>query len=689
MFFLRLFLFLACLSQVLVAQDRATWRFSSNHLEDETYELIFEAQIDEGWTIYSMFLEDGGPIPTSLTLESKHQELLGKASEQTKQNSNRKSGYDDLFDMNVIKYKNDLTIKQKIKVAKQDANKPVQGYVTFMACDHEKCMPPTDVDFSLKLPAPKESIDKPNTEPQIDTAATKANIDSLKQLIQEGPDTNKRVFNPVNEKLKTSLKAAEALGACTSSDKSLAQVGTDGQNDGLGMVFIFGFLGGLLALLTPCVFPMVPLTVSYFTKQKKGNGLRDALIYGASIVVIYVSLGLLITWLFGETALNWLSTHWLPNTFFFVLFVAFALSFFGYYDIKLPSSWSNKSDQAADRGGLLGIFFMAFTLSLVSFSCTGPIIGALLVQTATGGNLLGPSIGMLGFSLALALPFSLFSAFPAWLSSLPRSGGWMNTVKVVLGFIELALAFKFLSKADLVENWGILKYETFMLAVALSFLGLALYFWGWIRFPHDNPKEKIGWTRRLLGVLSLGLVVYLGLGFRMHPETKTYWTPNLMSGLAPPACYSYVYPCKCPAGINTCFKDYEEGLRYAKAQNKPILLDFTGHGCENCRRMEDNIWIEPKINALINDEYVLISLYVDERSALPEQLKTADGKTLRTVGSLWAHFQVVNFERSSQPWYALVSPDEQVLNPPVGAIFDAAAYEAFLRCGLERFRNKN
>jgi thiol:disulfide interchange protein DsbD len=392
-----------------------------------------------------------------------------------------------------------------------------------------------------------------------------------------------------------------------------------------------------------------------------------------------------ITIIFGDNALNWLSTHWIPNTIFFALFVAFAISFFGYYDIKLPSSWSNNTDRAADRGGILGIFFMAFTLSLVSFSCTGPIIGTLLVQAADGGRI-APAIGMLGFASALALPFGLFSAFPGWLNSLPKSGGWMNTVKVVLGFIELALAFKFLSKADLTMHWGILKYETYMALTVLCAIGMGLYLIGLIRFPHDDKGEKISLIRRVLGVLSLALSVYLATGFMYNPKSKSYATPLLMSGIAPPATYSYLYPRDCPAGIIDCHKDYEEGLAVARAAGKPILIDFTGHGCENCRKMEDNVWIDETINKYLNNDFVIISLYADDRKPLKQVEVSPDGKKLRTVGSKWAEFQKINFRKQSQPLYVLLAPDETVLNIPVGYTPDIKSYQKFLECGLENFK---
>jgi thiol:disulfide interchange protein DsbD len=375
------------------------------------------------------------------------------------------------------------------------------------------------------------------------------------------------------------------------------------------------------------------------------------------------------------------------------VFVIFALSFFGLFEITLPSSWANKTDRAADRGGLLGIFFMAFTLSLVSFSCTGPIIGTLLVEaaTGTGGPIIlgripvGPLVGMFGFSLALALPFALFAAFPGWLNSLPKSGGWMNGVKVTLGFVEIALALKFLSVADLTMGWKILPYELFVGLWVLCALGLALYYFKIIRFPHDSRVKGIATPRMVLGIAALALTVYLSFGFRYSEQSGTFATPNLLSGLAPPAGHSYIFPKECPLNLN-CFKDFDEGREYAGKVNKPILLDFTGHGCVNCRRMEDNVWSQEGVYQLIRDNYVLISLYVDERKPLKEPYVSAfDGDLERTIGNKWSDFQAIHFNRNSQPYYVLMSDEGKILNEPVAYTPDKNAYQEFLECGIEQY----
>jgi thiol:disulfide interchange protein DsbD len=622
------------------------WSFRTEKLNDSEYNLIFSATIDEGWHIYSQNIKGKGPVPTSLTLEANSKmELIGKAVESTSAPANRSEGMDKTFNMKLIKFKKDYTLTQKVKLS--DTTQAIKGFVNFMSCDKDKCLPPKAIDFAF--------------------------------FEKEAPKADVKVAAGIERtKIKESLAIAMKSGDCATDALQ--------SNMSLWMIFIFGFLGGLFALMTPCVFPMVPLTVSFFTKRSKSraDGIKNALIYGLSIIVIYVVLGMSITIIFGDNALNWLSTHWIPNTIFFVLFVAFAISFFGYYDIKLPSSWSNNTDRAADRGGLIGIFFMAFTLSLVSFSCTGPIIGTLLVQAAEGGRL-APAIGMFGFSLALALPFGLFSAFPGWLNQLPKSGGWMNTIKVVLGFVELALAFKFLSKADLTMHWGVLKYESYLVVTVLCALGMGLYLIGLIRFPHDDKGVKTSIAGYASGILSIALAAYLSTGFMVNEKTKTYATPGILSGIAPPACYSYFCPCDCPAGIQQCFHDYEEGMAYARSVNKPVMVDFTGHGCENCRKMEDNVWVNEDINKYLNEDFVLISLYVDDRTKLDSVEIAPDGSKIRNVGNKWAAFERLNFAQQSQPLYVLMAPDETVLNAPRGNTPDVKVYRDFLQCGLDNY----
>jgi thiol:disulfide interchange protein DsbD len=645
--------------------DPITWSFSSEELEDGVYEILFTADFSGGWTIYSQHTdENDGPIPTSFNFDpADNYELVGETTEEGK----LKSGPDPYFDGAVVSKftEGPVTFRQKVKVS--DASQPIKGYLTYMACDDHQCLPPSDVDFSFDLAKGQAGVAQidPNT--------------GLKAIDQRVPMIRETYTSPV--------------GAC--GEEAVAR------DQSLWWTFVLGFAGGLLALLTPCVFPMIPLTVSFFTKSSKdrSTGIRNALIYGLSIIVIYVTIGLLITGIFGASALNSLSTDWIANTLFFLIFVVFAISFFGYFEITLPSSWTNKSDAMADRGGLIGIFFMAFTLALVSFSCTGPIIGSALVQSAT--STMGPFVVMLGFSSALALPFGLFAAFPGWLNSLPRSGGWMNSVKVVLGFLELALALKFLSVADMTMGWGILPYEVFMGAWVLIFGAMTAYLFGLIKFPHDSPVKKLSPTRGAFAFLSLAFTIYLATGFMYNDNTKSYTALKAMSGLAPPANYNVLlakakadediqskYPSftKCANNLD-CFKVYEEGVAYAKEKNMPILLDFTGHGCVNCRKTEEHIWVKDMVKNKLEQDFVLISLYVDERKPLEEQLfSIPQQEKLRNVGNLWADFQIVNFEQNSQPLYVMISPDEQVLAAPRGFEEGAQEYADFLECGLNTFQ---
>jgi len=634
------------------------WTWKAEKISDTEYNLKFIAEIEEGWTLYSQFIGDDGPIPTTFEFTiGEHYELVGVAEEEGK----IKKGMDPVFGIEVTKFmKGPAYFTQKIKV--NDPNQPIIGYVTFMTCDDEQCLPPTDVDFKFALSDLAATVE------------TNANVDLAAYPLSD-------------IQLDKSGTAVECGTTTNSID----------EQSSLGWIFVAGFLGGLLALLTPCVFPMIPLTVGFFTKNSsdKPKGIRDAVIYGLSIIGIYVALGMLITGIFGADALNLLSTNATFNIFFAILFIVFALSFFGLFEITLPSSWANKAESMSDKGGLIGIFFMAFTLSLVSFSCTGPIIGTLLVETATGGGPtilgripVGPLVGMLGFSVALALPFALFAAFPSWLNSLPKSGGWMSDVKVTLGFVELALALKFLSVADLTMGWKILPYEAFLAIWVFCSLGLVLYFLGMLKFPVNYTKPKRTSIKTAMSVGFLALTVYLAAGFRYSEVSNTFTTPSLVSGIAPPAGHSYIYENDCPLNVD-CYKDFESGLAEAQKQNKPILLDFTGHGCVNCRKMEDNVWSEDGVLELIRDDYVLVSLYVDDRKKLDQPYASPfDNSTRRTVGNKWADFQAIQFDRQSQPYYVLLSPDGKVLNKPVAYTPDKDEYQTFLECGLNQFKQQ-
>ncbi len=637
------------------------WNIDLQKISDKDFILRFTATIENAWNVYSIYTEDNGPVPTSLNFEQKEGiDLNGKPIEK----GHLKEEKDKIFGVNVKKFYPDqpYIIEQKITV--KDKTKPLHGAISYQACDDAQCIL-LEQNFAFDLVNEK--------------------------VIEYNSVTTNNQISAVNNPVTKHKFDKELINSECGGINSVPEEKT--QN--WWLIFIAGFIGGLLAFLTPCVFPMVPLTVSFFTKRSgtKAKGIRNAIYYGVSIIVIYLILGLAITAIFGADALNQLSTNAWFNIGFAVLFIIFGISFFGFFEITLPSSWANKSDSMAGKGGLLGIFFMAFTLALVSFSCTGPIIGTLLVETATGGGPtlfgtvpIGPLVGMFGFSLALALPFALFALFPAWLNSLPKSGSWMNVIKVTLGFVEVALALKFISIADLTMNWKIMPYELFVGLWVIIALAMAAYYFGILKFPLDPPKQKISIARKVFGTLMLVLMLYLASGFRTSKISETFITPNLLSGLAPPAGHSYIFPKHCPLNIN-CFHDYDEGLEYAKKVNKPILIDFTGYGCVNCRRMEDNVWSKDQVFKLINEEYVLISLYVDDRKKLDETyMSTFSNKEIKEVGKKWADFQAIHFETNSQPYYVLTSHDGKILTKPVAYTPDVEQYRQFLQCGLDKFK---
>ena len=647
--------------------EPVTWTFATRRLDDSTYALTATAAIAPGWNIYAQDVADGGPIPTTFHFDATEGVRLDGAVTEA---GTRKAGIDPVFGVHVAKLlAPTATFEQRVVL--RDPGATVTGYLEFMSCDQEQCLPPQDVRFVY---VPARGLARAGTQAEL----------------AGGPAVSPGAGDPIS-----AYRIDKSGEQATCGNEITASVAV-GAKDGLAHIFLLGFGGGLLALLTPCVFPMIPLTVSFFTGRGKDRkrGVRRALLYGASIIAIYVGLGLLVTSVFGADALNAFSTDPWVNIGFGILFVVFALSFFGVFELNLPSSWANRTDRAADRGGLLGIFFMAFTLSLVSFSCTGPIIGTLLVETASGGGraLFGhipvaPLVGMLGFSVALALPFTLFAAFPSALQALPKSGGWMDAVKVTLGIAEIAFAMKFFSTADLILGTKWMPYELFLAVWVLCATALVVYYL--IVMPRRaRAADKPGFSLATvgLGAVAVALVAYLGLGFRYDPVTRTFDTPGALSGLAPPAGHSYVYEKVCPRDFD-CFKDYDEGLAYARSVGKPILLDFTGHGCVNCRRMEDQVWGQPGVHERIKEDYVLVSLYVDERTELAEPfVSDYSGRKLRTVGNKWADFQARTFDRNSQPYYVLLSPDERVLTQPVPYTPDVEEYAAFLNCGLSQFR---
>ncbi len=639
------------------------WIGEIRKISDTEFDLVFKAKVDNGWYIYSQFLEDGGPIPTEFNFAGNaHVTVPAKAKETGAQ---RLEGMDDIFGINVIKYKEEATFTQRVQVV-SDASKAAAGVIIYMSCNETSCIPfetPFTADFAnLGLTIGEEA-----------TAAigTATNTDSGLYGGLPKPD----LTNPAGE--------------C--NDQAIVE-----PSKSYWSIFLLGLLGGFIALLTPCVFPMIPLTVSFFTKSSKdrNKGVANAAFYGFSIFAVYLVLSLPFHLMdsINPDILNDISTNVWLNLAFFAIFLFFAFSFFGYYELTLPSSWANRISNLEGVGGVIGIFFMALTLALVSFSCTGPILGSLLAGALSAdGGAMQLTMGMAGFGLALALPFALFAMFPGWMNSLPKSGGWLNTVKVVLGFVELALALKFLSNADLVKHWEILKIEPFLGAWILLSIGLALYLFGVIKFPHDSPIKKWSVSRIILGLAAVGFAIYLATGFIYDERAGSYRPLKLLSGLAPPATYSWFYEGDCPQNLN-CFKDLESGLAYAKEVGKPIMIDFTGHACVNCRKMEEHVWPEPKVYKYLKDEYVLISLYVDEKVELPENeqievLKATGGtRKLRNVGHKWSHFQTEYFNTNTQPYYVLMTPDGKLLNQPVGYTPNDQEYADFLQCGLDAYK---
>jgi len=648
--------------------DPVAWTYESNKIGDDEFELNFIASIEDDWAIYSHYLEDGGPLPTNFAFTTNSDyELVGQLIEH---DINKVTKYDSVFDMVVTKFYKEARFTQRIKLVSKSSI--ISGNLEYMTCDDTQCTFKPDNPFMFQLSLDGELIAKDTT---------------INQMIVDDNEINLSLYGL----LPAEMSKLETV--CQNDTLTLA----DSENkNSLWGIFGLGFLGGLLALLTPCVFPMIPLTVSFFTKKKteRSSGISRAILYGFFILAVYLILSIPFHLIdsINPDILNEISTNVTLNILFFIIFLFFAFSFFGYYELTLPSSWTNKTSQGESLGGVLGVFFMALTLAIVSFSCTGPILGSLLAGSLTAeGGAWQLTFGMGGFGLALGLPFALFAMFPNLLNTLPKSGGWLNTTKVVLGFLELALAFKFLSNADLVKHWGFLKIEIFLGIWIVIFLCLALYLFGKIKFPHDSVLNKLSFIRLGFGMVALLFTFYLFSGFQINKSTKTFSPLTLLSGLAPPVGYSLFYPNECPNNLN-CFKDLKEGINYAKQVGKPIILDFTGFACVNCRKMEEHIWPDPKIDALLREKFVLISLYVDDKKELPndEQIfvNRINGGTrqLKNYGHKWAHFQTQFFQSNSQPFYVLLdSEGEKLLNKPVGYTPDVEEYASFLECGLQAF----
>lgn len=670
----KLFLFLFLIGSVSNAQihNPVTWNTSVEKINDSEFDLVITAEIETGWHLYSQKVPEGGPIPTSIKIseDDKKYQLIG-----TPQEGKGHEEYDNVFNMDIKYFETKAVFKQKIRLLTSEKI-TISGVLEFMVCDDTNCLPPTEVDLTFEVqgigaePLSEESI------------ANEENSFLQQSNIAEHPENEAKAV------------AKEEITGKSKKEKKKS----------LWTLFILSFFAGFAALLTPCVFPMIPMTVSFFTKQSKNRaiGIRNAILYGASIVILYVFLGTVVTYFFGADSLNALSTNVWFNLIFFLLLIVFAISFLGAFEITLPSSWGTKVDSQADRGGLIGIFFMALALAIVSFSCTGPIVGTALVAAAAQGGT-APIISMLGFSLAIALPFSLFAAFPGWMNSLPKSGGWLNTVKVFLGFLELALAFKFLSNADLVLQAHWLEREVFIAIWITIFGALALYLFGKIKLPHDSDLSHIS-----VGRLSLGLIV---LSFTIYMVPGLWGAPlKLISGFPPPMHYSessygvgYTklsdggggsvkeIPENAHLGPHDIisFYDYDKGMAYARKVNKPVMIDFTGHACVNCRKMEERVWSDSRVLQVLKNDIVLISLYVDDKRALPEEehyTSSINGKKVTTIGKKWSEFQINKYKANAQPYYVLIDLEGNNLNEYSAYNPDIETYLSWLQEGIGNFK---
>jgi len=673
-FISKLFIFIFLIGSVTNAQihNPVTWDTSVEKINDSEFNLLITAGIEEGWHLYSQNVPEGGPIPTSIkiTLDDSKYQLIGSVQE-----GKGHEEYDNVFDMDIKYFESQAVFKQRIRLLSSE-KLTISGVLEFMVCDDTNCLPPTEVDLTFEV----EGL---GAEPLSDEAIASTENSFLQQsnIADETKDQDKKV-------------SQEKIVGETKKEKRKS----------LWTLFILSFFAGFAALLTPCVFPMIPMTVSFFTKQSKTRaiGIRNAVLYGASIVILYVFLGTVVTYFFGADSLNALSTNVWFNLVFFLLLVVFAVSFLGAFEITLPSSWGTKVDSQADRGGLIGIFFMALALAIVSFSCTGPIVGTALVAAAAQGGT-APIISMLGFSLAIALPFSLFAAFPGWMNSLPKSGGWLNTVKVFLGFLELALAFKFLSNADLVLQGHWLEREVFIAIWITIFGALALYLFGKIKLPHDSDLPYIS-----VGRLSLGLIV---MSFTIYMIPGLWGAPlKLISGFPPPMHYSessygvgYTKLSEGGAGLLKeipknahlgphdiiSFYDYDKGMAYAKKVNKPVMIDFTGHACVNCRKMEERVWSDSRVLQVLKNDIVLISLYVDDKRTLPEEehyTSSINGKKVTTIGKKWSEFQINKYKANAQPYYVLIDLEGNNLNEYSAYNPDIDAYLTWLQQGIGNFK---
>lgn len=654
------------------------FKVEKKQVNDNTFDVLFSATIDKGWHVYSPGLPAGGPVSASIAIDKSEGV---EAEGPLKAIGNERNVYDEMFGMNVRYFEDAVTFSQRFKT--KGGKYDVSGRLVYGSCNDQMCLPPTSVDFSYNGEAPKvKDNDEKKKEEEAPSAAAEENDGKQEKATQEDATT-----------LPDSAATTDVTTLNTEPTTFNAQhstLNTQQSKSGLLSIFLMGLLGGFVALLTPCVWPIIPMTVSFFLKRAKDNkskAVSDALTYGLSIIVIYLTLGLAVTAIYGAQRLNDLATNAYVNLFFFALLVVFALSFFGWFEITLPSSWGNKLDSKASKtGGLLGIFLMAFTLAIVSFSCTGPIVGFLLVDFSTSGNIVAPAIGMLGFALALALPFTLFALFPSWLKQAPKSGAWMNTVKVTLGFIELAFALKFFSVADLAYGWHLLDREVFLcLWIAIFFL-LGLYLCGMLHFQSDAEADGTIRPKPVVAIMG-GLV---SIAFAIYMVPGLWGAPcKAVSAFTPPmSTQDFNLNSK---EVKAAFLNYEEGLAEAERTGKPVLLDFTGYGCVNCRKMEAAVWTDPQVAETLNNDYILVSLYVDDKTPLEKNIEVTmpngTKKTLRTVGDKWSYLQETKFGYLAQPFYIAVNSKGEPLSGSFAYKEDPRAYLKFLKEGLANFKH--
>lgn len=680
-------------------QDPVHFSVSQKQVSPSEVDVIFTGRIDKGWHVYSTGLPDDGPISATLTSEASEG---AKADGKLKAQGNEINHFDNLFGMKLRYFENSVTFVQRYKLTAEKYH--IKGFLEYGACNDQNCLPPTQVEFDYTgtgTPDKAAAEEKKSENEKVDekaedvakddpAALEKAKADSLAELAKADSLAALAAL--------ADMDSTELKGLWTPVIDELQKFNGDtGKNRSLFYIFLMGFLGGLVALFTPCVWPIIPMTVSFFLKRSKDDkkkGIRDAIMYGISIIVIYLALGLLITALFGASSLNALATNAVFNIFFFLLLVVFALSFFGWFEIRLPSKWSNAVDsKAGNTSGLLSIFLMAFTLTLVSFSCTGPIIGFLLVEVSTQGSIIGPALGMFGFALALALPFTLFALFPTWLKQAPKSGSWMNTIKVVLGFIELAFALKFFSVADLAYGWRLLDREVFLALWIVIFGLMGAYLLGWLRFQSDEPLpvamsemgEPCGEKAKPVLCIMLGMC---SLAFALYMVPGLWGAPcKAVSAFAPPMSTQDFNLYKANE-VRAQFTDYEQGMAVAKAQGKPVMIDFTGFGCVNCRKMEAAVWTDPSVAEKLTNDYVLISLFVDDKTPLPEQIEITENgqkRTLRTIGDKWSYLQRSKFGANAQPFYVALDNEGHVLGKSYSYDEDISKYMEFLNQGIENY----